>query len=126
MCAMIKPMRKMLFLTLILAFSGTAVFGFLAMGHNELGRHNGCLAVSIFKFACSLMGQLDLANFHINAFKSFSTAIFILNLVLASLILLFSIAWQILLFNAQKKILVARLEPELNTKIFKITRQLRL
>ncbi len=79
---------------LAFGFVGVAVFGFAAMGHNETS-HGKCLAAVAQGIICpDAMSALDFASFHINTFRSFTTAVFsgnmlsalLLSIVLSSLI----------------------------------------
>ncbi|MBI2452762.1 MAG: hypothetical protein HYV55_00845 [Parcubacteria group bacterium] len=77
---------------------GIAVFGVFAMGHGAEYGHNGCIAKTASGQPCPKNdGSLQFLTFHLDAFKSFSTAVFgqnILSLFLfvASLLLLAGMA----------------------------------
>src|SRR3972149_8517151 len=85
---------KSIFTTLLIfSFVGIAVFGFAAMGHSE-NSHSNCLAATAQGIICpDAMSALDFASFHINTFRSFTTAIFSGNALSA---LLLSIALSLL------------------------------
>ncbi len=61
---------------LIVSFIGIAVFGFLGMQHHGIGHEDrGCIA-TVFRGADCADGMtvFDFASFHLDIFKSFSTA----------------------------------------------------
>lgn len=61
---------------LVFSFVGVAVFGFAMMG-NGSGHHSGCLAALAQRTSCPLTNNLfSYINFHLNAFRSFSAAVF--------------------------------------------------
>lgn len=71
---------------LILGFTGIAVFGFAAMGHND-GSHGSCIAATAQGIVCpDAMSALDFASFHVSTFRSFTTAIFDGNILTALLL----------------------------------------
>ncbi|MBI2446485.1 MAG: hypothetical protein HYV51_01535 [Parcubacteria group bacterium] len=78
---------KSAFITfLIISFIGVAVFGFVSMIFGDT--HNGgCIASSRLGAFCPLNSVFNFVVFHIDAFKYFSTAIFVfsLNLLLSAL-----------------------------------------
>lgn len=68
-------MRRLLALLTIIGFSGIAVFGVFAMnhGHGDIG----CIAASAQGSSCpNTSNVLSFIAFHVNAFKTFSTATF--------------------------------------------------
>lgn len=73
---------KSAFVTLlIISFVGVAVFGFVSMIFGDT--HNGgCIASNRLGAFCPLNSTFDFVVFHIDAFKYFSTAIFIFSLTL--------------------------------------------
>ena len=61
---------------LLSCFLAISVFGFLAINHGD-GAHNACIAAIAGKMPCLAKdGLLSLINFHLNALKSFSMAVF--------------------------------------------------
>lgn len=68
-------MKGLLSILAIVSFIAVAVFGFSAMnphlGHNP---HQICVATIVQGFECPV--GVNLADFHINAFKIFSSAVF--------------------------------------------------
>lgn len=73
---------KSAFVTLlIVSFIGVAVFGFISMIFGDT--HNGgCIASSRLGAFCPLNNAFNFIVFHIDAFKYFSTAIFVFSLTL--------------------------------------------
>lgn len=67
---------KLVFATFLLSgFLAISVFGFLAINHGD--KHNVCIAAIAGKMPClAKEGLLSLINFHLNALKSFSMAVF--------------------------------------------------
>lgn len=81
MCGVILKVMKILGSSLIiLAFISVSIFSILAVGH-EIG-HGICFltANTGLKPPCPEKDPLGFLNFHINIFKSFSTATFLNNL----------------------------------------------
>ncbi|MFY9461966.1 MAG: hypothetical protein WAP51_02065 [Candidatus Sungiibacteriota bacterium] len=78
-------MKSAFAILVISSFVGLAVFGILAPMH-ETG-HGICFAVAATggKPPCPIQDPLGFANFHIDIFKSFSTAAFANSLTLAAL-----------------------------------------
>lgn len=73
---MIKKMKR-LTIFICLSFIGLAVFGFIGMNHGSGHGYNGCIAVMAKGVSCpEETNSLSFLNFHVNAFKSFSTAVF--------------------------------------------------
>lgn len=69
-----KPMIHRLFAaTLLLAFVGVAVFGYVAMGHDSDGGHLSCIANYSKTVSCP--ASFESALFHINIFRSFSLTV---------------------------------------------------
>jgi len=69
-------MKVLLTIALFLSFLSVAVFGFLAINHGS-DKHNACIAAIAGKMPClAEEGLLSLINFHLNALKSFSMAVF--------------------------------------------------
>lgn len=68
-------MKSAFTILLILSFVGIAVFGVFAMNHGDNYGHNGCLAKTAQKIDCpKATGAISFLNFHLDAFKKFSTA----------------------------------------------------
>jgi len=62
---------------LIMGFLGIAVFGVFAMNHGAEHGHNGCIAATAQGTDCPKgENTLSFLSFHLDAFRSFSTAIF--------------------------------------------------
>lgn len=62
---------------LIIGFIGIAVFGVFAMNHGSGHSHNGCIAATVQGTDCPKEeNSLSFLNFHLDAFRSFSTATF--------------------------------------------------
>ena len=62
---------------LIFSFLSIAVFGVSAMGHGAEQSHNGCIAATASGQPCPKNdSSLQFLTFHLNAFLSFSTAVF--------------------------------------------------
>lgn len=59
---------------LLLSFLGVAVFGFVAMGHQQWIAHRECLVDIAVVAGCP--AQDDLSIFHARTFQSFSIAVF--------------------------------------------------
>lgn len=78
-------------ITILLAFTAIAVFGFLGMVHGEA--HTGCIAVAARAAACP-SGPAPFADiaFHVAAWKGFSATAAPSSLLLAIVILVASIA----------------------------------
>lgn len=69
-------MKSFLTCFIILGFASVAILSIFTMGYGENG-HRGCLAAAANGGNCpEETGFLSFLNFHFNAFKSFSTAIF--------------------------------------------------
>ncbi len=83
-------MNKFLVNFILFGFIAIAVFGFLAMGHNAEMR-GGCLAAAVNRSACPA-GMYEMISFYLNAFKSFSLAVFSAVLNFAVLAVLFTVA----------------------------------
>ena len=61
---------------LVFSFVGVAVFGFAMMGDGS-GHHGGCLAALAQRTDCPLANSwFSFINFHLNAFRNFSAAVF--------------------------------------------------
>ncbi len=75
---------KILTTSLVLSFVGLAVFGFLLM-HGSLNSYAGLCVAALDGAAVCPDGGLTAANFHMNAFRSFSS---VLPAVLVMLLLL--------------------------------------
>src|SRR3989338_6246337 len=71
-------MLMFVYILLIFGFLSIAVFGFLGIGQQ------GCIAALAKGPACTIPEGLAIADFHVNAFKSFSLAIFSIMLALAA------------------------------------------
>ena len=78
-------MKKWLTIAAIVGFSGMAVFSFMAMGHAS--SHFDCFAKIAQGTLCP-GGPLAYVNFHLNAFRIFSTAVFGASILSAILLLL--------------------------------------
>ena len=94
MCYTKNVMRITLTLFLITGFIGVAVFGVFAMNHGSEHGHGGCIAATAQGIDClKYEGVLSLIAFHLDAFRSFSTATFGDNIahILLSLIALMSV-----------------------------------
>src|SRR3989344_6852325 len=89
----------------VFSFIGIAVFGAFAMAEDTENDHNGCIASAAKGASCPMENGFSSSAFHINAFKSFSTAI--LNGSLAGLLLLFSALILILAYQLIPKIFSA-------------------
>ena len=77
-------MRFVLTVTLLIGFIGITGFGFIEMDHG--GNHgminNGCIAATVKGVGCpNGTGALDFLSFHLDAFRSFSSAVFGHNIV---------------------------------------------
>lgn len=89
-------MKSALITLIILSFLGMAVFSFLAMAGENGHMNLGCIASAVQNNAsCPENNPIGIINFHINAFKTFSLAVFkYLNfaflIFLSFLIILFS------------------------------------
>lgn len=85
--------KKVLTYLLLSSFFLVAVFGFAGMGHSDAP--GGCIASLSRGVRCpSAVNPLSAAQFHLNAFKSFSTAIFeisALTFLLALILLLLAV-----------------------------------
>lgn len=69
-------MKLYLTTLLIIVFSALAVFSIVAMGHQGMG-HSDCLATAASGGNnCPSTDPVDYAAFHLNAFRTFSTAVF--------------------------------------------------
>ena len=86
---------KFAFITLlIISFVGVAVFGFVSMIFGDI--HNGgCIASSRLGAFCPFSDAFTFVVFHIDAFKYFSTAIFVFSLT-SLLVFLSLIAFSVL------------------------------
>lgn len=92
--ATLRPMKYAFITLLIISFIGVAVFGFVSMIFGDT--HNGgCIASSRLGALCPLNNVFNFIVFHIDAFKYFSTAIFVFNLTLLLVALSF-IAFSVL------------------------------
>ncbi len=61
---------------MLMGFVGVAGFSFLAMNHDGMGGHNGCIAATANDTVCPMvLGAFESAFFHIDTFKSFSLAV---------------------------------------------------
>lgn len=60
---------------LIVGFVAVAVFGFAAMDAGGAHSHSGCLVATLNGGLCPVDDSIDSLAFHMNAAKSFSTAI---------------------------------------------------
>lgn len=82
-------MKATLTTFLIIGFIGIAVFGVFAMNHSSGHGHNGCIAATAKGMDCPKEeNSLSFLNFHLDAFRSFSTATFGENLANAFLLLI--------------------------------------
>ena len=71
-------MRIALTTFLIIGFVGVAVFSVFAMNHNSEHGYGGCIAAAAQRVDCLKdEGVLSLIAFHLDAFRSFSTATFV-------------------------------------------------
>lgn len=74
---------------LIFCLIGIAIFGVFTMNHSSGHSHNGCVAATSQGVDCSKeTDALSFINFHLDAFRSFSTAIFGDNLANALFLLI--------------------------------------
>lgn len=74
---------------LIAGFVGIAVFGIFVMNHNSGHSLNGCIAATANRTDCPKEGNpFSFLVFHLNVFRSFSTAAFGENLVRMLLLLI--------------------------------------
>lgn len=70
-------MRSILATILTISFVAVAIFGFVAINPNGGRSFNGCIAAASHGGSCpGEESPLNIFDFHINAFKSFSTAVF--------------------------------------------------
>lgn len=73
---------KSVFITfLIISFIGVAVFGFISMIFDH-GHNGGCIASNRLGALCPLNSAFNFIVFHLDAFKYFSTAVFVFSLIL--------------------------------------------
>lgn len=79
-------MKTVLTLLVVGIFGSIAIFGVLAMNHGH--NHGGCLAATLAGSVCPENDAFSFLNFHLGAFKSFSTATFITGVLLFSVFLL--------------------------------------
>lgn len=86
-------MKSLLTTTILLGFISVAVFGFAGVSHGALDAHDdGCIMATAKGVECpQAKSAADYLTFHLNAFKSFSTATFGETLA-ASLLTLFLLA----------------------------------
>ena len=107
-----NTMRNLIALIVILGFLGLSVFGYLAMRHESGQGHSFCAFIDTIKGDCpNSSAQFSFLNFHINAFKSFSSAVF--SNIATSAILLLSLLILLFGFEYFRDFLVApfRLRP---------------
>lgn len=84
-------MRSLISLLLIIGFLGIAIFGFMGMGIDGHG-HMDCIATAVQGKICpEAFGAVGFINFHFNAARFFSTAVFG-SLVLPALAVLLALA----------------------------------
>ena len=70
-------MKSVLITLLMISFLGLSVFSILAMGHDNGHFHGGCIASLVEGVVCNgIKNVKEFLNFHVNAFKSFSEAVF--------------------------------------------------
>ena len=70
-------MKSTLTLFLAISFLGMAVFSFWGMDYNEMRNHGACVAAITQGSMCpEADSTFAFLNFHINAFKTFSSAVF--------------------------------------------------
>lgn len=70
-------MKLLLITFLMVSFLGISVFSILAMGHGNEHFHGGCVASLAEGIPCrGQNADRGFLNFHVNAFKSFSEAVF--------------------------------------------------
>jgi hypothetical protein len=82
-------MRITLTILVGLSFFSIAVLGFAAMHRGTEHGHHGCIAVIANGLICLKKGSpLAAVIFHLETFKSFSTAIFANNLIMILLVLM--------------------------------------
>ena len=92
----VGTMKSALTVCLLLSFAVAAIFGVFAMGHSA-GTHEGCIAAISQNALCPL-DAISFVNFHVEFFKSFSSAVFnfdilaLLSLVFALFVMLRAIA----------------------------------
>ena len=72
---MLQCMKKGVTAVLLLGFIGVAVFGFVAMMHEDGHGHDGCVAATAQATACPMNFSPLSIPFHMDTFKAFSTAI---------------------------------------------------
>lgn len=83
---------KIIFVNFIIfSFIAVAVFGFMAMNHNIGHESKGCIAVVQGIDCKNTAGDFNLALFHINAFKGFSTALFNKSFISVFLLFIFCV-----------------------------------
>jgi hypothetical protein len=68
-------MKSLLSIVLIAGFMGIAVFGALDANH-EMAHTGGCIAATAKRMDCPKENPIDLATFHLDAYKGFSLATF--------------------------------------------------
>lgn len=87
-CYAKNVMKVALTIFLITGFLGIAVFGVFTMNHGAEHCHSGCIAATAQGTNCPKgENTLSFLNFHLDAFRSFSTATFGENLANALLLL---------------------------------------
>lgn len=71
-------MKSLLTTTILLGFISVAVFGFAGVSHGALDAHDdGCIMATAKGVECpQATSAADYLTFHLNAFKSFSSATF--------------------------------------------------
>lgn len=95
-------MNSFLASVLIIGFFGVAVFGFFAMGHGD--DHNSkCFAVVSSGADCAVFTSiLEFIEFHLNALRKFSTAVFASAIELP--LLLFVFAYAVFAFSSPQAV----------------------
>lgn len=85
-------MKRLLILLIAISFASIAVFGFLAMDHDNMA-NGGCLASAASGSPCpEKANPFAVAFFHLNAFAKFGTALLVENstILFSILLVLFS------------------------------------
>mgnify|MGYP001604232758 CR=1 FL=1 len=94
-------MKSWLTILLTIGFIGITIFGAFTMGHaSEIG-HSGSIAATAQSTDCPKKEDIfGFLNFHLNVFRTFSTAIFLESIII-SLLLLIAL---LIIFNLKVRI----------------------
>ncbi len=109
-------MKLLLTALTIIGFLGIAVFGVFGMSHGGTHSLNGCIAALVQGADCSIYQKaFSFLTFHLEVFKSFSTAVFGERLINALFILTASLsAIGLLVFTSSKKEALATVHSSFN------------